>query len=1245
VFFFFIIRYLTLVKETGVVQLYLPVALSPPFRKIKNAMFLKTGIIHRMKLYCSNYTIYITIKIFVMKRNLFFNLTLACIITFLSIQKIRAQSIPANFYKPKVDFSTGPIPSSVAIIDMDGDGKPDMVIANSSSNTISVFRNTSTTGSISASSFAAKVDFVTGTSPVSVAIGDVDGDGKPDMIVVNRSSDNISVLRNTSTSGSISASSFAAKVDFATGTGPLSVVIGDVDGDSKPDLIVTNYNSNTVSVLRNTSTSGSISASSFAAKVDFGTSAEPSIIAIGDLDGDDKPDLAITNFSPNTVSVLRNTSTPGSISASSFAAKVDFATGANPYFVAVGDIDGDGKLDLVVSNVSSVNVSVLHNTSITGSINASSFAAKVDFTVGFHPVTVDIGDLDGDNKPDLVVANQLSDNISVLRNTSTSGSINASSFAAKTDFATDNQPVSVAIGDLDGNGIPEIAATNYNSNTVSVFQITNPLSISHSWLWAKHPDGSVAPYTNPAISSDQNGNTYVAGGFTGTLTFSTAPSPTILTSAGEADIFIAKYDPSGNVLWAKRAGSTHSDVANAIKYDGFGNLYIAGSFTESTNFEGTIITNPVSNSANVFLAKYNATTGNFLWVRHGAGSDGNTKQAFDIAVDNAGDAYITGEFAGPITFTPLSPLTGIGWWDIFVVKYNSAGVAQWQTKAGSIEAGYNGEGANGIAVDQSGNVFVTGYFNGSATYPTQFGNINLVSNGGGGFYEYDYFLAKYNPSTSSWEWAVDGGGAGNDNSKSVSLDSYGNPYVSGVFTGTATFGTTTLTSIGGNDYFVAKYSANGSLSWIHPTGGLGYFGRNRSKVDANGNFYFAGTFDGTVTVGDATITSNGFDNCYIAYWDNNGIFQWVKHIPGSYYSQVSAIDVESNGTIDFAEVFAQTETFDCTVLNAGSFWGLAIAKLGTSGNVPDAPAVTASTNPICNGTSTLLSISSGNLNNATEWKWYTGSCGGTLVGSGNSITVNPVQNTTYYVRGEGGCSGPGACASITINIGSIDVTIPDVKALNYSSIAFNTVYPPYAPASSITLTAQPSGASGPYNYSWSNGATTQSITVSPSSNTTYTVTVTDASGCTGTASKEVVVKNVNCNNGKVYMCHITGNSSHVNTICIDNNAVATHLAAGCSLGECIGSRNAPSAMETEVVNFKIEILPNPSEKYFNLIINTGDATKISIRVMDVLGRVVEVRTNIAASSNIRFGNDLSAGIYFAEIIQGRNRKVIKLVKQ
>jgi hypothetical protein len=134
---------------------------------------------------------------------------------------------------------------------LDGDGKPDLAVANASSNTVSVYRNTSTSGSIVASSFTTKTDFTTGINPRSVAIGDLDGNGKPDLAVANASSNTVSVFRNTSTSGSIVAGSFATKTDFATGNEPISVAIGDLDGDGKPDLAVANYGSTSVSVFRN----------------------------------------------------------------------------------------------------------------------------------------------------------------------------------------------------------------------------------------------------------------------------------------------------------------------------------------------------------------------------------------------------------------------------------------------------------------------------------------------------------------------------------------------------------------------------------------------------------------------------------------------------------------------------------------------------------------------------------------------------------------------------------------------------------------------------------------------------------------------------------------------------------------------------------------------------------------------------------------------------------------------------------
>jgi hypothetical protein len=374
--------------------------------------------------------------------------------------------VPSEGFAEKVDFATGSGARSLAMEDLDGDGKRELAVANRISGTVSVLRNTSTSGAIDSSSFSMDADIATEIGAFSVVTGDLDGDTKPDLSVTNRDTGTITVLRNTSISGSIS---FDPRVDFSAGVGARGLAIGDLDGDGKLDLAFVNRDSATVSIFRNTSTSGSVS---FAGKVDLATGSGPFNVAIGDLDGGGKPDLAVANRDAGTVSVLRNTSTIGNIDLSSFAASVEFVVGTSPNDLAIGDLDGDSKLDLAVANLNSATVSVLRNTSTGGSIDLSSFAAKVDFGTGGNPFGVAIGDLDGDTKPDLVTANFSNNRVSVLWNTSTSGSIDASSFSENEEFAAGSGPRDVAMGDLDGDGKPDLAVANYGAGTVSVLRNT-----------------------------------------------------------------------------------------------------------------------------------------------------------------------------------------------------------------------------------------------------------------------------------------------------------------------------------------------------------------------------------------------------------------------------------------------------------------------------------------------------------------------------------------------------------------------------------------------------------------------------------------------------------------------------------------------------------------------------------------------------------------------------------------------------
>jgi len=433
-------------------------------------------------------------------------------------------------FATKVDVTTGTEPYSIAIGDLDGDGKPDLAVANKVSNTVSVFKNISMTGSIASGSFASAINFTTNLNPYYVGIQDLDGDGKPELIVSNNNSDNVSIYKNITATGVINSASFAAKVDFSTGENPWNVTIADFDLDGKPDLAVVNDVSNTVSLLRNT-TAGTINSTSFATKVDFAVGEFPIGIASGDLDGDGRADLVITNQADNSISVLRNTSSTGSITASSFATKVDLATGLDPYSVAIGDLNNDGKPDITVANYSSGTASVFSNASSPGDISLSS---KVDFDSGSGSLTIAINDIDGDGKPDLAVSNGGS-RISILKNKIASSPIDLSSFSPRVDFSSTSNPYGLAIGDLDGNGKPDIAATNFNGTTASILRNTVsslPTFTASSFTPASGPVGTTVTLSGTNFSTTPLNNTVKFNGVTATVTSATATTLTVIVPTG-----------------------------------------------------------------------------------------------------------------------------------------------------------------------------------------------------------------------------------------------------------------------------------------------------------------------------------------------------------------------------------------------------------------------------------------------------------------------------------------------------------------------------------------------------------------------------------------------------------------------------------------------------------------------------------------------------------------------------------------
>ncbi|PWV56398.1 FG-GAP-like repeat-containing protein [Chitinophaga sp. S165] len=356
-------------------------------------------------------------------------------------------------------------PYAVAITDLNNDGKPDIAAvcnANVPASTLSVFSNTGTDGHLS---FAAKKDFPIADMPYDIAAGDLDGDGKPDLAATYVSGGgNVSIYKNNSTGGAIS---LAAPVTYPTGSSPYRVLISDIDLDGKPDLVTLNYVSGTISVLRNTSTGGTIS---FAAKADIPTGLLPYSISIADFDGDGKPDIVTTTQQAAIVSIHRNTSNSGTFS---FATKIDVAVKAESSGVTTGDVDGDVKTDIAVSHSS--GFSILRNISGTGAI---SFAPEVDYPIFntlYGPWDITMGDLDGDAKPDIAISNP-NGTLLISQNISAAGSI---SFGPVATYYAPGA-FRVAIGDLNADAKPELVVPEFTGSSVMVFRnrANEPLIIS-----------------------------------------------------------------------------------------------------------------------------------------------------------------------------------------------------------------------------------------------------------------------------------------------------------------------------------------------------------------------------------------------------------------------------------------------------------------------------------------------------------------------------------------------------------------------------------------------------------------------------------------------------------------------------------------------------------------------------------------------------------------------------------------------
>ena len=398
-------------------------------------------------------------------------------------------------FLPKVDFGVGTAPNIAAIGDLDGDGKPELVSVNTTANTISIYHNVAATGVISGSSFVLYNTFTTASGPQNVKIADMDGDGKPEILVTCKTSSQVSIFHNTNTvSGTMSIN--GTRLDYSTisssiiGSGPVVLAIADIDGDGKPDIITQDEAgsslsyANVVSVLRNRyATIGTLvtgATPSFATAVTAftgGGTLSSGSVSTADFDGDGKKDIIVTDQASGSVSILPNNSYSGSIvlgpaiSLVTGAATTTLSTGATSTEVSAGDIDGDGFPDIVVTNYGSDNFSIFLNTNTSSTPGSFTFGTRMDVSTGAgsQPVGLALADVTGDGLLDIVVGKFATgaNTVSVFRNKSTPGAV---TLATAVSYTTGATTTGVVVGDLDGDTYPDIVTANQGANTMSVIK-------------------------------------------------------------------------------------------------------------------------------------------------------------------------------------------------------------------------------------------------------------------------------------------------------------------------------------------------------------------------------------------------------------------------------------------------------------------------------------------------------------------------------------------------------------------------------------------------------------------------------------------------------------------------------------------------------------------------------------------------------------------------------------------------------
>lgn len=429
-----------------------------------------------------------------------------------------------------------------------------------------------------------------------------------------------------------------------------------------------------------------------------------------------------------------------------------------------------------------------------------------------------------------------------------------------------------------------------------------------TWGWSEAMGGK-SNYDNLLdLAKDTQGNIYITGDFSGTKSF----GPYTLFATGFSEVFVAKFDPSGTCLWAVKAGANFSSAfAGGIAFSG-SNIYVSGKFTNNINCGG--IFQSTTGNYDAFLMKLDPATGACTWLNKAGGTYDDLSTG--IAPELGGGVLMVGTFADLATFGTQTVNSGsFGNFNMFLAKYNPDGTCAWVKQAG----GATDDKANSVRQLPGGAIFMTGFFQGTAS----FGTINVTS-----VFNYDFFLAKYDIS-GNIVWVQQGGGNGNDMGNSIGTDASSNIYVTGFIGDTATFGTTTVFDNEYGSIIVAKYSNSGTLQWIKTAGGFIDDSGYDISTDAGGSSYITGYVSANASFSGTSLTGVQSNDAFIVKYDPTGIVRWVTKIGSTGFDRGKAILADVNGFCYAAGDFNGTVTIGTNTLTAPpGEWGVYLTRLG-----------------------------------------------------------------------------------------------------------------------------------------------------------------------------------------------------------------------------------------------------------------------------------------------------------------------------